>query len=311
MSRLQGQECTTSQQGLDAPLVGSKSCEMEVLEEYFHVAEEARPLDEKLFPHFKAFIHACQTYASLSGCRFSISAFDGIQCDSGTCLPVVSDIRAKDDGPLLAAKLRAVRHVKDFANRLKNGEPYLLEDLTRAFHLVMKETARNSMIAYCKAEDFFPPLPAPSSVDDKDCSWDEVGLASAPVIAQRLYNDEVHRANDAEALVLAKTASFVVEFADEVGVELPTLPPERTNMLQQFQQDLASWTSMQTGTTVSASAEPQDDSWMRAATIVVPVATAVLSMAVAGMVGHAAARAVQGSVRTRTSRTAFGHRMNI
>jgi len=304
MADLQGQTCTTRQRCLEAPAVHSKACEVEVVEEYFHVREELCPLDEKLFPSFEKLIHLCQTYASLSGCRFSISAFDGIECDTVNRLPVVNEARSKDDGPLLSAKLRAVRGVRNFANRLKSGEPELLQDLTRAFHLVMKETARNSMIAYCKAEDFFPPLPAPSSVDDKDCSWDQVGLASAPVIAQRLYNDEVHRAHDAGALVRAKTASFIVEFADEVGVELPKLPSERTSMLQQFQQDLTSWTSTCCVPVPNEIPVETDDRLFRAATF-------VASVTLVGMLGHAAARAVQDSARTSTTRKAFGHRIHI
>lgn len=290
-------------------MVQPKACQVEVFEEYFNAQEEPRPLDANLFPSFEKLILACQTYASLSGCRFSISAFDGIDCDAATRVPVVDQDRSKDEGPLLSAKLRAVRSVKDFAKRLKSGEPELLQDLTRAFHLVMKETARNSMIAYCKAEDFFPPLPAPSSVDDQDCSWDEVGLASAPVIAQRLYNDEVLRLGDAGALVRAKTASFVVEFADEVGVELPNLPSERTNMLQQFQQDLASWAATSSTPMPVPKVRPAaEDGRIR---LFWGAAAAVAFVSVVGIVGQAGAHAVQNAARKSSSKTEFGHRIKI
>jgi len=309
MANSQASLCTTSQLCLETPAVQPKACQVQVCEEYFNVKEELRPLDETLFPSFEKLILACQTYASLSGCRFSISAFDGIDCDATTQVPVVDENRSNDEGPLLSAKLQAVRRVKNFAKRLKSGEPELLQDLTRAFHLVMKETARNSMIAYCKAEDFFPPLPAPLSVDDQDCSWDEVGLASAPVIAQRLYNDEAHRAHDAGALVRAKTASFVVEFADEVGVQLPNLPSERTNMLQQFQQDLSSWATASSEPVPVPNATPAtDDGRIR---LFWGAAAAVALVSIVGIAGQAGAHAVQNAARRGSSRTEFGHRIRI
>jgi len=205
------------------------------------------PLDERCFSSFAPLIKACQDYATLSGCRFSIRAFDGIDCEPGARLPIVSDKRAQDAGPLLSAKLQAVSSVRSFAKRIRSGELDLIQDLTRAFDIVTQESARNSMIASCKAADVFPPLEH-THVDEQDCSWDAVGATSVLVIAQRLYNDEVHRLHDIVdgrnlTLVRAKTASFVVEFADEVGVGLPQMPTDRTDMLEQFQQDLTTWTA--------------------------------------------------------------------
>jgi len=295
----------------ETPVVQSEAVEWEMDEEYFGTAsnvchsthhKESQPLDETFCPSFAPLIRACQAYARQSGCRFNIRAFDGIECDTTTRVPVVSDARARDSGPLLSAKLRAAPMVKSFTERLRRGEPCLLQDLTRAFHFVMKETARNSMIASCKAADFFPPCPAPSGVDDQDCLWDEVGLASAPVIAQRLYNDEKQRRlHDSQALVCAKTASFVVEFADELGVELPQLPSLRTDMLQQFQQDLVSWTATASQTAPNTSDTEADQ-------------TAFLAVAMVGMVGlvsHAAVSVAQNAVRARAPQTSFGNRMRI
>jgi len=210
--------------------------------------EQCDNLDEAYFPAFGLLIAACQEYAKHSGCRFSIKAFEGIRCDENTRVPVVDDVRALDAGPLLSAKLQAVSAVRRFTDRLRGGEPELVQDLSRAFDLVIKESVRNSMIASCKAADFFPPSPSPAGVGDDECQWDEVGLASAPVIAQRLYNDEVHRLQDLvngrnPALMRAKTASFIVEFADEIGVNSPEMPEHRSKMLQQFQQDLVAWTN--------------------------------------------------------------------
>jgi len=293
--------------------VQAEAVKWDLDEEYFGTAsnvrhspeaKEPQPLDETFYPSFTPLIRACQAYARLSGCRFSIAAFEGIECDATTRIPVVSSVRAHDSGPLLSAKLRAAPMVNAFAQRLRSQEPTLLEDLTRAFHFVMKETARNSMIATCKAADFFPPSPAPSSVHSQDCHWDEVGLASAPVIAQRLYNDEKHRLLDDEALVRAKTASFVVEFADELGVKLPALPEARTDMLQQFQQDLASWTAADRPLQpfpCESECQPEQTAFL----------TAYLAVGMVGLAGHAAVRVAQGNMYANASRKAFGTRMRI
>jgi hypothetical protein len=312
-------------QNSSAVLAESVAWQMD--EEYFGTAsdvrhsseeQESKPLDEAFFPSFAPLIRACQAYAKLSGCRFSITAFDGIECDVATRIPVVSDKRAQDAGPLLSAKLRAAPMVSSFAKRIRSGEPSLLQDLTRAFHFVMKETARNSMIASCKAADFFPPTPAPSSVDDQDCAWDEVGLASAPVIAQRLYNDEVQRLHDAKTLVDAKTASFVVEFADELCVELPQLPAQRTDMLQQFQRDLASWTSASASQAPMPTKCDSDPSAELAAKLaaehqgrLVLGATAMAMVGIVGLASHAAAHIAQKSVRAHASHRTFGTRMQF
>jgi hypothetical protein len=220
--------------------------------------EEPLPLDETCFPSFAQLTRDCQEYAKLSGCRFSIKAFEGIGCETGSSIPIVSEARSQDTGPLLAAKLQAAPNVRSFSERLRSGEADLFQDLSRAFAMIIKESARNSMIAACKAADFFPPSPAPLSVEDDDCAWDEEGLASPPVIAQRLYNDEVHRLHNIVngqnlTLVRAKTASFIVEFADEVGVTIPGTSSHSAERAEQFQQDIDEWTkrkqisSMQSG----------------------------------------------------------------
>jgi hypothetical protein len=152
---------------------------------------------------------------------------------------------------LLAAKLRAAAHVRRFAERLKSGDADLHLDLKRARRIAIAESVRNSMIALCKSANFFPPWPSPQGVDDEDCSWDELGLASAPVIAQRLYNDEMRRQQEladgtagSSALLQAKTASFLVDFADGIGIELPeTTSTCRADMLEKFQDDVQKWAS--------------------------------------------------------------------
>jgi len=135
--------------------------------------------------------------------------------------------------------------VTKFTKALQNGDSDLLRELADAYEFVIKESVRNSMIASCKAAEMFPPLPSPASVGHQDCSWDGAISVSAPVIAQRLYNDEVQRLHDPanRQNILAKTASFVTEFADEMGAELPEMPSKHTDRLQQFQQDLLAWTT--------------------------------------------------------------------
>jgi len=251
-------------------------------------------------------IHACQAYASLSGCRFSLAAFDGIWYNSTTRRHEVDEARAHDSGPLLSAKLRAISMVHSFTDRLRNGEPELRQHLTRAFSMQMTESARNSMIASCKAADFFPPLPAPTGVDDKDCSWDEVGLVSAPVIAQRLFNDELRRAHDARALVRAKTASFVVDFAAEIGVELPQLNSERPDMLLQFQNELNWWIQVAANPVESQPAQTwrqckdgdELGSKIRAESVA-PIAIAM--MGVYGLAAYAAAKVSRSYVARESS----------
>jgi len=201
------------------------------------------PLDETYFPSFAPLVSASQEYAKLSGCRFMIKAFRGIECRPDNCIPIVSEDRAGDAGPLLSAKLHAASQVYKFADLLQNGDAELHDDLHRAFDLVIKESARNSMIASCKAADFFPPPCLDNGVDSEDCSWDAVSSTSVAVIAQRLYNDESRRLQNTVdgrnlELVRAKTASFIVDFAAEVGVVLPQSACNHLDMVQQFEHDL-------------------------------------------------------------------------
>jgi hypothetical protein len=202
-------------------------------------------LDEEAFPAFAALLSASQGYVEFSGCRFSMVAFDGIEYDASSRMHTVSEQRSCDAGPLLAAKLRAAAQVRSFAERLQQREPELAQDLDRAFDVVMKESARNTMIAACKELEIFPPPVAPFTVDDSDCSWEDT---SAPLLftAQRLYNDEAKRlieivTGENPARRSARTASCIVEFADEVGVEVPKLSQAHTEMLRQFDQKVSMW----------------------------------------------------------------------
>jgi len=204
-------------------------------------------LDEEAFPAFEKFLSACQDYAKFSGCRFSLASFEGIECSSADALPIVSEVRSRDTGALLGAKLRAAPMVTSFANMLKMGDLELQDDLVRALEIVTQESVRNAMIAKCKALEIFPPLQQVAGVLETDCDWEDI---SAPLtsIAWRLYNDECQRVVDSvdgvnPTLRRAKTASFLVEFADELGCDLPQMPQRKIQMLQEFENVAMAWTS--------------------------------------------------------------------
>lgn len=318
VSSILGNDCDEQRAGLSAP---APRVEFELEEEYFcgESNREEQPMDEDCFPSFAPLLHACQEYATLSGCRFIIADFNGIEHDQGHHMPIVSESRAQDTGPVLAGKLRAFSAVRSFADRLRGGEAELHRDLGRAFSTQMRESARNSMIASCKAADFFPPVPAPTSVDDKDCSWDEVGLASVPVIAQRLFNDELRRVHDRRDLMRAKTASFIVDFASETGAELPEPTTECTDMLQQFHRELSVWADRLSKDPRLDIASPEARTWMeckdgrelatklkaKQAEIMLGV-SAFAMLGVVGLAAHTAGRnAMTTANRSRGSRSHF------
>jgi hypothetical protein len=201
-------------------------------------------LDEEAFPAFATFLAASQDYAKLTGCRFSLASFEGIEFPETAALPVVSEARARDTGALLGAKLRALPVVNSTREKLQMESPELEKELAQAFEVVMQESTRNAMIARCKELELFPPSPAPSDVEDTDCSWDDV-CAPLASIAQRLYNDEVRRLRESVGGVnplqrRAKTASYIVEFADEVGIKLPEkMPEDYLEMLRKFEDTIA------------------------------------------------------------------------
>lgn len=243
-------------------------------------------LDEVSFRHFAPLLHASQDYAEHSGYRFRSSSFDGLGLGDGLesdnasefaelpnagsdapssgssgsrCLVVISEERARDAGPRLAAKIRALPQVRDFAARLRAGEPALQEELDRAFRLVMTESVRNSMIGMCQALGVFPPMPPPAGVDADDCAYEDAS-APLPDIAQRLYNEQARRLGEGDvgggsasdtggpaASVgqrlqrRAMTAAFLVDFAEGLGVALPTMSETQEAMLQDFAQRIEEW----------------------------------------------------------------------
>lgn len=209
-------------------------------------ATRAPALDEAAFRHFAPLLRASQDYASHSGCRFRAGSFDGLPtvASNDSSIPAsVSAARSRDPGPRLAAKLSAAPVVAEFGARLKRGEPELAEEVERAYRIVMVESVRNAMAGMFQALEMYPPSPPPPDVDDEDCAYEDVS-APLPVVAQRLYNDQVRRVSDTSGGPgrldkRAMTAAYIVDFAEVLGVPLPTIPETQRDMLQELSARIA------------------------------------------------------------------------
>jgi len=210
-------------------------------------------LDKTAFKRFAPLLAASQHYASHSGCRFRSLSFHGIpRRPQNTAEPVeVGSARSRDSGPRLAAKIEAAPLVDEFAARLHTAEPGLIEDMERAYRIVMAESVRNAMIGMFQALEMFPPSPPPAGVEDDDCSFEDVS-APLPVIAQRLYNDQARRVSDTTGGPgrlerRAMTAAFIVDFTDEAGVKLPPMPETQASMLKEFAERTNEFAKQQSG----------------------------------------------------------------
>lgn len=233
--------------------------------------------DHDMFHHFSPLLHACGPYAQRSGFRFlsrSFNDLDGLRTRIAASPAQADDARAAE-AATLAAVVQAEPAVRVFSERVLAQEPELVEELDRAFRVVMLESVRNAMISTCRAlEVFAPPGPAPHSVEPTDCAFEDTSV-SLEVIAQRLFNDEMRRragipgGMDAVApppaahggaaeeeggegavasmrlgsrlLRRARTASFLVDFAREAGAPLPKMPEAYEAMLEEFASRAAEW----------------------------------------------------------------------
>jgi len=197
-------------------------------------------LDEEYFELFKPLLAACQRYASFSGRRFILSDFEGVLEESlqmagyapEANILVVGAARADDSGPLLAAKLEARPAIREFAGRLQGSDPDLLGELRSALRVVGGEAARNAMISTFQSLEMWPPQS--THIHEEDCNYQDLSVP-LNVVAQRLYNDHVRRAssNVERCKRRAVTACFVVDFAKEAGIELPS-PTDGNELLRQF-----------------------------------------------------------------------------
>jgi len=208
----------------------------------FLAYNRADVLDMHSFKHFKSFLTMSQDYARLSGCRFLADALE----DTIVKTPSGASSASSSEDPMRAAKKQLQPRGREFAERLHANEPALVEELHRAFRLVMAESARNEMIATLQALSMWPP--SEQGIDEDDCSYEDSSVA-LPVIAQRLYNEDRRRHHAAEQeggtcplRRRAMTASYLVDFAHVVGMPLPALPETQKLMLQDFSLRVEEWT---------------------------------------------------------------------
>lgn len=188
--------------------------------------------DVATFKRFAPLLQHCEAYAACSGYRFRGDDFWGRQ--ASTCLAEAHV--PKTDRATFAAQAAPV--VASFRNQLQQNDPGLVDELERAYRLVMVESVRNAMQSMFQAMDMFPPAPGPEGVDDEDCAYEDLA-APLPVVSQRLYNDQVRRLTDSSGGLgrleqRAKTAAFIVDFAEACQVPLPPMPETQREMFQEL-----------------------------------------------------------------------------
>lgn len=234
--------------------------------------------DAVTFPRFAAFLAATNEYRDLSGSRFRVGSFDGLPqaagCShdvggtSGHALDALAPEQAsrkKSSEARLEAKRLAEPAVREYANRLRQGEVELLEEMERASRIVMAECVRNAVLAACRRLDLWPPLPTPEGIEASDCTYEDMS-ASMDVIAQRMYNDQTRRlrgeafGSDDGLACRALTASYLVDFAYEVGAPMPPVSETYSTMLEDLELRTAEWEQLHSAEPGDQSAEQKADS---------------------------------------------------
>jgi len=132
--------------------------------------------------------------------------------------------------------------LKEFADRLTLREKELMDALEVAHRRLMSESVRNAIVSTCRQLELWPPRPAPAGVEDDDCAFEDT-LAPLPVIALRAYHEEVRRSKEEALHNLSKranTASFILDFASDVGVDLPQSELHQ-QMLNEFMSRVEEW----------------------------------------------------------------------
>jgi len=217
-------------------------------------------LDMEVFRNFWPLLEACRDYARMSGCRFRSNSFDGLREPSHLAEDEAS--RESEEAVRLTAKLHAVPAVREFAQRLQSGEQALVEELEKAFRMQLAEGTRNSMISTCQALEMWPPA-TPPGIPPDDRGFEDVS-AALPVIAQRLYNDEMHREETATRTRRmdpvrrrALMAAFLVDFASVHDIPLPDVPETYTMMLADFRESVSAWEEAQTAGFVHSASQPK------------------------------------------------------
>lgn len=213
---------------------------------------DANHLSTPDFPAFDSLLQACREYAELTGYRFRARLF---KVHSGEDVPAVG---ATDDKvePCSAALRDAARQaapvIAEYAQRLREGEELLLDSADRAHRLVMGEGVRNGMVATFREVGLWPPMPPPPGVEDDDCSYEDTS-APLPIVAQRAFNDEKRREKLVPFQQRLSSASFIVDFATELGgVSAPDLAELHSNMMQGLMARVDEWE-------LSSRARPAED----------------------------------------------------
>mmetsp|Transcript_66281 Transcript_66281/g.158563 ORF Transcript_66281/g.158563 Transcript_66281/m.158563 type:complete len:371 (-) Transcript_66281:306-1418(-) len=229
-------------------------------------AQQGGDLVETTFPNFSPLLRAAQDYARLSGCRFLGRDFRaelarGCGRSSGCSPSLLSDpcndgafvdTGACGEHPL--ARAAASADVEKFACRLSQGDSDLLKELNLAFDLIMAESIRSTMVGKCRELDMWPPTDPSSGVPSNEvptachCDYIEEVIdpsSSLPSIARLLYNDEQQRKSrkTSSALTLRKAmmASFLTDFAAEVGIGAPDMPARFVGVMEQFSSKALEW----------------------------------------------------------------------
>lgn len=173
---------------------------------------------EEAFPLYAPLLAACQDYARLTGWRFR----DGWLAKPQTLRWRLSGLLSSADTICLAQR-RAQPTVQAFASSVSASEPALLAEMDRAFAILWSETLRNTMRAVFIERGMWPPSPPPD-VAENDGAYRDME-APVPKIAQRLWNDETRRVlsegKGASEDAIARTASFLCDFAHEIGLSGP------------------------------------------------------------------------------------------
>jgi len=213
-----------------------------------------RKLSVQAFRHFRPLLEVAEGYAQRSGGRFIAEDFKE-EC-AGTCENCSSSKVASAQRS--ETVLEVAGAVRDFSRRLREGDAALIDEFERAFHLMMVESVRNSMIATVQRLELWPPSCGIDGVDADDCSYEDV---SAPLchIAQRLYNDENRRQRPlglgapCQLKQRAITATFIVDFAVACGVELPAMSETLAGMRADFATRVMEWESFEANVVQSGS----------------------------------------------------------
>mmetsp|Transcript_17398 Transcript_17398/g.40639 ORF Transcript_17398/g.40639 Transcript_17398/m.40639 type:complete len:364 (-) Transcript_17398:258-1349(-) len=226
-------------------------------------------LCETTFPNFTPLLRAAQDYARLSGCRFLGRDFHaelarGCGRSSDCPSALVSEGAFVDSdgcGEHGLARAAASTKVEEFACRLSQGDSALLKEVNLAFDLIMAESIRSTMVGKCREVDMWPPTESPRSGRPGDvqptslschCDYAEEVMnpnTAFPTIAQRLYNDEQQRKSRKTSSSLklrqAMMASFLTDFAAEVGIAAPDMPASFIDMMEQFNSKAIEWEEKQ------------------------------------------------------------------